>query len=993
MIIYASYFLSNSERNQFEQIPLISEIDLKQGFFLFDSDKEFISQFHGLTNQVAISIQLCLIRHLGFLSDEWKQQIPNNLFDFVVSQFNTGEQLGQINDYGNRTMTRSFHLQQILKYLKFNKWQPIDEPTYEKWLITQGMEHDNQRWLLEKFCEKLHQDKILRPSIGTLERIVGGIDEQLHHETYQRLSHFWQPNFQKSLDELLLFDVTLKQTKHRWLCSVPTSNTSKSINQTLEKVAFLKEMSVHMWDLSMIPNNRQKRLANIVRNNTNQYLQRMPSQKRYSVLVCFLRETLLDTTDMVIMMYNDFWTQAMSDARKSYEIYQMSIIKTQNQAVNTLTKASETLIDERLEQQEFRKQMFENLTKEQIREAIEVVLKINKPLKQSYLHFLVKSYSRFKQFTPKFFKTIDFKIAFTKDNFDKGLSLVKEIQCGNKRKIPSSAPTNFVNQTWQKMVFDGNEIQQQAYELCVLSVLRDRLLSGDVFAELSRKYADFNSFLIPKERWKLQSEQICLSFGGLDISKKINQKIDEFKALLQPLSQILVDGSEIRLEDGVLIVPPLEAEKATDSAILLQEQINKRLPHVGLVEMIREVDNWVNYSKEFYQNEALKNTENQSLIYAALLANACNLSLADLARSSELDYRSLWWVANNYFSDENTKKANDLLVNLHHQQWISSYWGGGTLSSSDGQRFPTSGKIRNAQALPKYFGYGKGVTFYTHTSDQYSQYGTKVISATERDATYVLDEILNNETDLSILEHTTDTHGYSDLLFALFDLVGKSFAPRLRDIKNQRLCKIKSTKEDTQMQYPELKFTGTVNIDYLKSNADELRRVAASLQTGTVTASLLISKLQAYPRQNNLMYALQAYGQLCKTVFIFKYLLQLPLRHRINTQLNKGEQLHNLRAYLWFGGDGIIRKKQEYEQQITARMLNLLSNIVMVWNTIYLQEILKHLQNEGLNIHEDDFTHISPAPFEHINRLGKYIFNDEIKLEENGLRALRTIKH
>jgi TnpA family transposase len=89
--------------------------------------------------------------------------------------------------------------------------------------------------------------------------------------------------------------------------------------------------------------------------------------------------------------------------------------------------------------------------------------------------------------------------------------------------------------------------------------------------------------------------------------------------------------------------------------------------------------------------------------------------------------------------------------------------------------------------LPKYFGYGKGVTFYTHTSDQYSQYGSKVISSTERDATYVLDEILTNETDLDIMQHTTDTHGYSDLIFALFDLVDKQFAPRIRDIKNQRL--------------------------------------------------------------------------------------------------------------------------------------------------------------------------------------------------------------
>ena len=60
---------------------------------------------------------------------------------------------------------------------------------------------------------------------------------------------------------------------------------------------------------------------------------------------------------------------------------------------------------------------------------------------------------------------------------------------------------------------------------------------------------------------------------------------------------------------------------------------------------------------------------------------------------------------------------------------------------------------RVATALPKYFGLGRGLTFYTWTSDQYSQYGSKVISSTVRDATYVLDEILDNQTDLPILEH------------------------------------------------------------------------------------------------------------------------------------------------------------------------------------------------------------------------------------------------
>ena len=137
------------------------------------------------------------------------------------------------------------------------------------------------------------------------------------------------------------------------------------------------------------------------------------------------------------------------------------------------------------------------------------------------------------------------------------------------------------------------------------------------------------------------------------------------------------------------------------------------------------------------------------------------------------------------------------------------------------------------------------------------------------------------------------------------------------------------------------------------------------------------------------MYILQAYGQLIKTIFICNYLLNLTLRQKINAQLNKGEQLHNLRLYLWFGGDGIIRKKQEKEQQVTARSLNLITNIVLVWNTIYIQQIIKQLRDEGSHIDEDDLRRISPAPFEHINRLGKYDFKDEIRLENNGFRALR----
>ena len=75
------------------------------------------------------------------------------------------------------------------------------------------------------------------------------------------------------------------------------------------------------------------------------------------------------------------------------------------------------------------------------------------------------------------------------------------------------------------------------------------------------------------------------------------------------------------------------------------------------------------------------------------------------------------------------------------------------------------GKSLTARHLSRYF-VDEGISTYTHVSDQHSTYGTKIIVATDREAHYVLDEILGNATDLPITEHATDTHGASLANFA-----------------------------------------------------------------------------------------------------------------------------------------------------------------------------------------------------------------------------------
>ncbi len=129
-----------------------------------------------------------------------------------------------------------------------------------------------------------------------------------------------------------------------------------------------------------------------------------------------------------------------------------------------------------------------------------------------------------------------------------------------------------------------------------------------------------------------------------------------------------------------------------------------------------------------------------------------------MADATGISEDTLAWTTRWYLREETLENANTAIVNDHHRHPLAQVWGAGTLSSSDGQRFPQRGKSLTARALSRYF-VDEGTTTYTHVADQHSTNGTKVIPSTVRDATYVLDEILGNPADLPIAEHTVDTAG------------------------------------------------------------------------------------------------------------------------------------------------------------------------------------------------------------------------------------------
>ena len=152
----------------------------------------------------------------------------------------------------------------------------------------------------------------------------------------------------------------------------------------------------------------------------------------------------------------------------------------------------------------------------------------------------------------------------------------------------------------------------------------------------------------------------------------------------------------------------------------------------------------------------------------------------------------LSWVSQNYLRDETLRAANARLVAAQTGIPLARAWGGGEVASADSLRFVVPVRTVHAGPNPKYFGIGRGVTYYNLVSDQFTGLHGITVPGTLRDSLVLLAVALEQQTELQPTQIMTDTGAYSDVVFGLFRLLGYRFSPRLADIGGTRFWRLRT---------------------------------------------------------------------------------------------------------------------------------------------------------------------------------------------------------
>lgn len=978
--------LTPTERTDLLAFP-ITDDELILYYTFSESDLSVIRQRRGNHNRLGFAVQLCYLRYPG-LALPTDAEPPAPLLALVSRQIHI--EPGIWPQYAQRPETRREHLAELQAWLNRTTFTIADYRRFLHQLAELAQQTDRGIVLAEALVDMMRQQRIILPALDVIERLCSEALTRGTHQVYKALTTPLSDHHRRTLDRLLTLREDTKGSELTWLRQPPGLPKPKHILAHLERLKAIQKQWLPDGLEHVIHQNRLLKLAREGGQMTGQHLRDLEPVRRYATLVAVILDTRTTLIDEIIDQHDRFMGTLFNKAKRNHADRFLQSGRAINDKVLLYQRIGRALLDARQSGSDPFAAIEAIVPWNEFSESITEAEKLAQPEDFDFLALVGDGFNQLRRYTPSLLDALTMKAAPAARELLTGVEVLKDMNIRQARKVPDDAPISFVRKRWESLIKTPDGLDRRFYELCVLSELKNSLRSGDISVQGSRQFKDFEAYLLPPQRFAAQRDQRKL---GLAVETDCDRFLESRLAMLErELATVerLAAANELPeasiTNSGRLKITPL-SNAVPDEAETLMKQTYSLLPHLKITELLMEVDNWTGFTQSFKHLKSGASTEDKHLLLTAILADAINLGLRKMAESClDTTYTKLSWLQAWHIRDETYSAGLSEIVNAQFHQPFAAWWGDGATSSSDGQNFKVGGQGLFAGQVNRKYGQEPGVQFYTHISDQYAPFHTKVINATVRDATHVLDGLLYHESDVRIEEHYTDTAGFTDHVFALMHLLGFRFAPRIRDLADKRLYIYGDAK-----QYPTLAglVGGNVNVKHIRAHWDEILRLAASIRQGTVTASLMLRKLGGYPRQNGLAVALRELGRIERTLFALDWMQNIELRRRVQIGLNKGEAKNSLARAVFLNRLGEIRDRSFEKQRYRASGLNLVVAAIVLWNTVYLERAVQALRDSGTDVDDRLLTHLSPLGWEHINLTGDYIWRQNKQVEQGKFRSLR----
>ena len=915
-----------------------SEPVLIRHWTLSPADLAAVERRRGDPNQLGFALQLCAFRYPGRLLRS-EEAIPVPALRFVADQL--GVAPCSRTAYAARAQTRREQLDALRAAFGFAMFAPQHKRKLLMWLLPMTLGTTDAMAVAEALMDELRRQKILAPGPSVIERLVAAASMLAERHVAHQLTRDLSAAQAEALDALLTTREGTSISVLAWARQPPGAPTHRALARLLEQRAVLSAIALDAAGAEGVHPERLRRLAREGARFTAQHLRVLSPLRRRATLVATVLDTITCLTDDSVALFNRAVGRMFRRAETRERDALLRDARAINDKVRLLAKLGAALIAARDSGADWQEAVAAAIGWDKLARSVAEANRLARPDKTDLTALAGRAWPVLHRLGPLFLGPLHFRAMPAAIATLRAVELLHAIYESDGQKWPPSLPTSFLRPAWREAVLGVEPVnrRRRIWEAATLLALRDRLGAGDIWVEGSHQWRAVEDQLIPPALFAAMRAAGPLPVAVPEIAEAY---LTERRVLLERrLAEVAAKAAadrleDVRITDDELKISPLKAVTPAEAEALAY-RLYGMMPNLRITSLLAEVDRWTGFSGAFMHLHSGAPAEDRRVVLTAVLADATNLGLTRMAEAcSVTSYRQLAWTVAWHLREETYRQALAVLVNAQQRQPLATLFGAADVSSSDGQHFPTGGPGKAVGAVNAHYGREVSALFYTHLSARQAPYHTVAIPPSG-EAAYVIDGLLYHEADLSIATHHTDGGGVSDHTFALAHLLGFRFAPRIPNLADRRLYTFGPT-GSWPMLAPFI--AGRVDEKLIMAHWEDVLRLAASVRTGTASASLLLKRLSAYPRQNGLALALREIGRIERTLFTLDWLEMPELRRQTTVELNKGEARNALARAVCFHRLGRLRDRAVAARQYRASGLALVTAAIALWNTVYLSRAL-----------------------------------------------------
>ena len=960
-----------------------TETELVRYWTLSDEDLAIIGRRRRAHNRLGFALQLCALRYPGRVLCAG-EVLPDAALSFVAEQIGTEPDV--LADYGARVQTRYQQLDALRAQFGFGDLAPVRQEILG-WLLPVALTTTSAASIAEALCDELRRRRLIVPAPSVIEELVAAALTTAECHVARQLTNRLSPAQVVALDGLLSAEAGTSTSVLAWARQPPGAPGHRSLARLVGQLERLRAIGLDPACTDGVHPERLRQLAREGSRFTAQHLRALSPLRRRATLVATVLDTIGGLTDDGVGLFDRAVARMVRRAETRAQDALLRNARAVNDKVRLLAKLGGALIEARDAGADLEQAVATAIGWDKLARGVAEAERLARPETTDLAALAARAWPVLHRLGPLFLSAFQFRAVPAAAGALRAIEVLRDTYASGGRRWPHSLPTSFLRPAWRDAVL-GAATDRRIWETATLLALRDRLRAGDIWVEGSRQWRAVEDQLMPPALFAAMREA-----GPLPVAVPATAEayLAERRALLdRRLAEVADKAAADRLEDvrivaGELRVSPLRAA-TPDDAEALAGRLYSMVPVVRITELLAEVDRWTGFGAAFTHLHTGLPADDTRIVLTAVLADATNLGLSRMADACALaTYRQLVWASGWHLREETYRRALALVVNAQQRQPLAAHFGAAEVSSSDGQHFPTGGPGEAVGAVNARYGRDASTLLYTHVSARHAPFHTVAIPPSG-EAAHVIDGLLYHEADLASSVHHTDGGGVSDHVFALARVLGFGFAPRIPNLAKRRLYAFGSP-----ANWPALEpfIAGRIDAKLIASHWDDVLRLAASVRTGTVSASLMLKRLGAYPRQNGLALALREIGRLERTLFTLDWLDKPDLRRQATVELNKGEARNALARAVCFHRLGRLRDRTAALQQHRASGLALVTAAIALWNTVYLGRALDALRRQGEGVSDALLAHIAPLGWQHVNLTGDYVWGVDNNLAPDGFRPLR----